>query len=141
MRTLDELSVTEVFPSMFFPSSMERSEMESLDGHLVYSRTSVVESSGKGSDASSTSEQSRFENGEEFGKRLRHRCFVVTARARSFLYHQVRLMVGLLKSVGTGDLTTEDVERILNLKAVTAAPPMAPACGLYLANVKYDLSV
>jgi tRNA pseudouridine38-40 synthase len=54
---------------------------------------------------------------------------------------QVRLMVGLLKSVGTGDLTTEDVERILNLKAVTAAPPMAPACGLYLANVKYDLSV
>uniref|UniRef100_A0A0E0MKI8 tRNA pseudouridine synthase n=1 Tax=Oryza punctata TaxID=4537 RepID=A0A0E0MKI8_ORYPU len=142
MRTLDELSVTEVFPSMFFPSSLERSEMESLDGPLVYSRTSVVESSGKGSDASSTtSEQSRFENGEEFGKRLRHRCFVVTARARSFLYHQVRLMVGLLKSVGTGDLTTEDVERILNSKAVTAAPPMAPACGLYLANVKYDLSV
>uniref|UniRef100_A0A0E0MKI9 tRNA pseudouridine synthase n=1 Tax=Oryza punctata TaxID=4537 RepID=A0A0E0MKI9_ORYPU len=142
MRTLDELSVTEVFPSMFFPSSLERSEMESLDGPLVYSRTSVVESSGKGSDASSTtSEQSRFENGEEFGKRLRHRCFVVTARARSFLYHQVRLMVGLLKSVGTGDLTTEDVERILNSKAVTAAPPMAPACGLYLANVKYDLSL
>jgi len=54
---------------------------------------------------------------------------------------QVRLMVGLLKSVGTGDLTTADVERILNAKTVTVAPPMAPACGLYLANVKYDLSV
>ncbi|KAG8093466.1 hypothetical protein GUJ93_ZPchr0012g18810 [Zizania palustris] len=64
------------------------------------------------------------------GKRLRHRCFVVTARARSFLYHQVRLLVGLLKSVGTGDLTTADAERILNSKTVTAAPPMAPACAL-----------
>ncbi|KAF0897935.1 hypothetical protein E2562_001637 [Oryza meyeriana var. granulata] len=109
MRTLDELTVTEVFPSMFFPSSLERSEMESFEGPLVYSRTSVLESSGKGSDAfSTTSEQSRCENGEEFGKRLRHRCFVVTARACSFLYHQVRLMVGLLKSVGAGDLTTAD---------------------------------
>jgi hypothetical protein len=79
-------------------------------------------------------------------------------------------MVGLLKSVGTGEITTEDgmvscsstftiifafmihrwcievnitfdvVERILNAKRVTAAPPMAPACGLYLANVKYDLN-
>ncbi|XP_040385553.1 tRNA pseudouridine synthase A isoform X2 [Oryza brachyantha] len=141
MRTLDELTVTEVFPSMFFPSSLERSDMEPLDGPLIYSRTSVVESSGKGSDASNTTSESRCESGGEFGKRLRHRCFVVTARARSFLYHQVRLMVGLLKSVGTGDLTTADVERILNSKTVTAAPPMAPACGLYLANVKYDLSI
>jgi tRNA pseudouridine38-40 synthase len=26
----------------------------------------------------------------------------------------------------------------MDAKTVTAAPPMAPACGLYLANVKYD---
>ncbi|TVU51314.1 hypothetical protein EJB05_02730, partial [Eragrostis curvula] len=139
MRTLDELTVTEVFPFMFFPSSLERSEMESSDGSLVYSRTADLESSGKRFDGSCTSSgKSESDEGREFGKRLRHRCFVVTARARSFLYHQVRLMVGLLKSVGTGNLTTADVERILNAKAVTAAPPMAPACGLYLANVKYD---
>lgn len=31
------------------------------------------------------------------------------------------------------------VERILNAKTVTAASPMAPACGLYLGHVKYDL--
>ncbi|WVZ88812.1 hypothetical protein U9M48_035285 [Paspalum notatum var. saurae] len=141
MRTLDELTVTEVFPFMFFPSSIERSEMESSDGSIVYSRTLDMESLAKGSDTSCTSSvKSDSEDGKEFGKRLRHRCFVVTARARSFLYHQVRLMVGLLKSVGTGDLTTADVERILNAKMVTAAPPMAPACGLYLANVKYDLN-
>lgn len=142
VRTLDELTVTEVFPFMFFPSSLERSEMESPDGSLVYSRTSLMRASAEGSDAPSTaSGKSVSENGQEFGKRLRHRCFVVTARARSFLYHQVRLMVGLLKSVGIGDLTTADVERILDAKAVTAAPPMAPASGLYLANVKYDLSI
>lgn len=31
------------------------------------------------------------------------------------------------------------VERILNAKNVTSASPMAPACGLYLGEVKYDL--
>lgn len=89
----------------------------------------------------------------------------------------MRLMVGVLKSVGTGDLTVSDgliflsfgfslfylcwrvlflvlyvairmsligllkiaVERILDAKTVTVASPMAPGCGLYLGNVKYDL--
>ena len=93
MRTLDELTVTEVFPFMFFPSSIERSEMESSDGSLVYSRTPALESSGKESDGScSSSGKSETENRKEFGSRLRHRCFVVTARARSFLYHQVNLL-------------------------------------------------
>lgn len=92
MRTLDELSVTEVFPFMFFPSSVERSELESSNGSLVYSRTPDIESSGKGSDGCCTSSvKSELENGEDFGKRSRHRCFVVAARARSFLYHQVNL--------------------------------------------------
>lgn len=31
------------------------------------------------------------------------------------------------------------VERILKAKSVSAASPMAPACGLYLGHVKYDL--
>ncbi|KAG8051251.1 hypothetical protein GUJ93_ZPchr0009g2263 [Zizania palustris] len=103
-----DLNKKKSIPLHVFPSSLERSDMESSDGTLVYSRTSVVESYGKGSDASSTaSVQSGFDNGQEFGKRL---------RARSLLYHQVKLMVGLVKSVGTGDLTTADV---------TDAPPMA----------------
>jgi tRNA pseudouridine38-40 synthase len=84
VKTLDELTVTEVFPSMFFPSSLERSEMELPDGSLVYSGASLMGSSGEGSDAV-------CKNGQEFGKRIRHRCFVVTARAKSFLYHQVNL--------------------------------------------------
>ena len=31
------------------------------------------------------------------------------------------------------------VERILNARSITAASPMAPACGLYLGHVKYEL--
>lgn len=90
MRTLDELTVTEVFPFMFFPSSVERSGMESSDGSLVYSRTPDLESSGKRVEESCTSSgKLESDKGREFGKRVRHRCFVVTARARSFLYHQV----------------------------------------------------
>ncbi|KAJ7280524.1 hypothetical protein O6H91_Y369900 [Diphasiastrum complanatum] len=66
------------------------------------------------------------------------RCYVVTTRARSFLYHQVRLMVGTLKAVGSGSLTVRDVQEILDARSITKVPPMAPACGLYLADVKYD---
>lgn len=107
VRTLDELTVTEVASSPYFPSGLKRE----LNG----------------------------ETDQGFGSRKGHRCFVVTARARSFLYHQVRLLVGVLKSVGVGDLTTIDVEQILKAKDVSAASPMAPACGLYLGHVKYDL--
>ncbi|KAF3788701.1 tRNA pseudouridine synthase [Nymphaea thermarum] len=86
----------------------------------------------------SSSFPSNTENGQKdeglFGGRKRHRLYMITARARSFLYHQVRLLVGLLKSVGTGDLNIDDVERILNARTITETPPMAPACGLYLGN-------
>jgi tRNA pseudouridine(38-40) synthase len=62
----------------------------------------------------------------------------ITARAPSFLYHQVRLMVGTLVAVGVGDMTPADVKALLDKKDVKQAPTMAPACGLYLARVHYD---
>ncbi|XP_031503670.1 uncharacterized protein LOC116266561 isoform X3 [Nymphaea colorata] len=90
----------------------------------------------------SSSFPSNTDNGQKdgglFGGRKSHRLYMITARARSFLYHQVRLLVGLLKSVGTGELKIDDVERILNARTITETPPMAPACGLYLGNVMYD---
>lgn len=139
IKTLDELNVTEVFPSLYFPSIMERTEMESLNGH--HSKTSEPESSTECSNVSPVSAgKCNTESGREFGQRSRHRCYVITARARSFLYHQVRLLVGVLKPVGTGELAPSDVEKILNAKTIAAASPMAPACGLYLGNVKYDLT-
>ena len=62
----------------------------------------------------------------------------ITTRAPSFLYHQVRLMVGTLVAVGSGDMTPADVKALLEKKDVSQAPTMAPACGLYLARVHYD---
>ncbi|XP_076909997.1 uncharacterized protein LOC143567467 [Bidens hawaiensis] len=123
IRNLDELNVIEVLPSPYFPSTTKREKQE-LNVNL-----SCISNQNKAFGEASLG----------FGMRKRHRCFVVTARARSFLYHQVRLLVGALKSVGTGDLKVSDVERILEAKNVSANGPMAPACGLYLAHVKYDL--
>ena len=57
--------------------------------------------------------------------------------ARSFLYHQVRNMVGTLVQVGRGKLTSDDVKLILDAKDRTKAGVSAPACGLYLNKVWY----
>lgn len=61
----------------------------------------------------------------------------VRVEAPSFLYHQVRLLVGALKSVGAGDLTVDNVRELLEAKDVSQAPQMAPAHGLYLMDVGY----
>lgn len=58
--------------------------------------------------------------------------------ARSFLHHQVRNMVGTLKSVGDGHLRPQDIQTILEAKDRRAAGPTAPACGLYLSKIMYD---
>lgn len=61
----------------------------------------------------------------------------IEARARSFLHHQVRNMVGTLKLVGEGKWTADDVRRALAARDRAAAGPTAPACGLYLTEVTY----
>lgn len=122
VRSLDELSVTEVPSTPFFPCVTERAGSNLNNG-----------------DPLTCSSQPKTESaGDTFGIRRRHRCYVVTARSRGFLYHQVRLIVAVLKCVGTGELTVSDVERILKAKNVSEAKPMAPASGLYLARVKYE---
>lgn len=57
--------------------------------------------------------------------------------ARSFLYHQVRNMVGTLKMVGDGHLKADDISQILESKQRRLAGVTAPACGLYLNKVLY----
>ena len=57
--------------------------------------------------------------------------------ARSFLYHQVRNMVGTLKMVGDGHLKPEDIRTILESKQRKKAGVTAPASGLYLNKVVY----
>jgi tRNA pseudouridine38-40 synthase len=62
----------------------------------------------------------------------------VTARARSFLHHQVRNMVGTLKLVGEGKWSADNVAGALAARDRAAAGPTAPADGLYLTAVRYD---
>ena len=62
----------------------------------------------------------------------------VHARARSFLHHQVRNIVGTLERVGAGKWTGEDVSAALKAKDRSAAGPTAPPNGLYLVSVGYE---
>jgi len=62
---------------------------------------------------------------------------VVTVKARSFLHHQVRNMVGTLRLVGEGKWKPGDVKRALDARDRSAGGPTAPAEGLYLVGVKY----
>ena len=62
---------------------------------------------------------------------------VLTTRARSFLHHQVRNIVGTLRTVGEGKWTARDVARALEARDRAAGGQTAPATGLYLTHVKY----
>ncbi len=61
----------------------------------------------------------------------------VSARARSFLHHQVRNMVGTLELVGAGKWTADDVAAALAARDRARGGPTAPAEGLYLVAVCY----
>ncbi|MEQ8193939.1 MAG: tRNA pseudouridine(38-40) synthase TruA [Rhodospirillales bacterium] len=62
---------------------------------------------------------------------------VIAVRARSFLHHQVRNMVGTLRLVGEGKWTVRDVKNALDARERASAGPTAPAEGLYLREVLY----
>lgn len=74
-------------------------------------------------------------------------CFLIPAPSlltfrisgNGFLHHMVRNIVGTLVEIGRGSLDPCDLTRILNARDRTAAGPTAPARGLFLAEVLYDL--
>lgn len=61
----------------------------------------------------------------------------VDIEADGFLYNMVRNIVGSLVEVGRGRFGRGSIRRILDSKNRRLAGPTAPACGLYLAGVKY----
>lgn len=61
----------------------------------------------------------------------------IETSARSFLHHQVRIMVGTLSLVGKGKWNKDDMQRALDAKDRTKAGPTAPPDGLYLVGVDY----
>ena len=63
----------------------------------------------------------------------------ITAKARSFLYHQIRNITGTLVQVGIGKLDLTTFKRIRDSKERAEAGPTAPPQGLYLTHIDYDL--
>jgi tRNA pseudouridine38-40 synthase len=61
----------------------------------------------------------------------------IRARARSFLHHQVRNMVGSLKLVGEGKWTPLDLKTALDARDRAQGGPTAPAQGLYFVEALY----
>jgi tRNA pseudouridine(38-40) synthase len=62
----------------------------------------------------------------------------IKVRANSFLYHQVRNMVGCLVAVGRGKMTVASVQEMLQSATRRGSPGRAPAHGLYLVDVKHE---
>ncbi len=60
--------------------------------------------------------------------------------ATGFLHHMVRNIVGTLVEIGRGSLEPSDLTRILEARDRTAAGPTAPARGLYLVEVVYEVN-
>jgi tRNA pseudouridine38-40 synthase len=61
----------------------------------------------------------------------------IVAKARSFLHHQVRNMVGSLVLVGQGKWKPVQIREALEARDRKAAGPTAPPQGLYLVRVRY----
>ena len=57
--------------------------------------------------------------------------------SKSFLQNQVRSMVGCLKYLSTSKWSLKDFKEAFNSKKRSDCAPPAPACGLYLYEIKY----
>lgn len=58
--------------------------------------------------------------------------------AESFLYNQIRIMVGTLKDFGTKQLNPSYMKEIISAKDRKFAGETAPSCGLYLDKIHYS---
>lgn len=63
----------------------------------------------------------------------------IRVTGNGFLYNMVRIIAGTLMSVGTGHMKAEDMPAVLEARDRRAAGPTAPARGLTLVEMKYDL--
>lgn len=63
---------------------------------------------------------------------------LIHAEARSFLHHQVRILVGTLRYIGNGKWNETTLQQALAAKDRRAGGPTAPPDGLYLMEVRYE---
>lgn len=62
---------------------------------------------------------------------------MIELKAKSFLHHMVRNIVGSLVNVGLRKWQVEDIKKILAAKNRNLAGQTAPACGLFFVKVDY----
>tara|TARA_B100000745_G_scaffold271880_1_gene199510 strand:- start:233 stop:970 length:738 start_codon:yes stop_codon:yes gene_type:complete len=62
---------------------------------------------------------------------------VIIFTSKSFLQQQVRSMVGCIKYLGDEQWSLDNFETAFKSKSRSKCAPPAPACGLYLTEVKY----
>lgn len=63
----------------------------------------------------------------------------IRIRGNGFLYNMVRIIAGTLIKVGNGDIEPEYIEEIIKSKKRENAGPTAPANGLTLVCINYDV--
>ncbi|MGI9392172.1 MAG: tRNA pseudouridine(38-40) synthase TruA, partial [Parvibaculales bacterium] len=61
----------------------------------------------------------------------------VDVAAQSFLYHQIRSIVGCLKQIGVGKWESGKIKDVLEAKDRSLCATLAPAHGLYFMGVDY----
>lgn len=72
-------------------------------------------------------------------KRTENEVITIRVTGSGFLYNMVRIIAGTLMSVGMGQTEPGRMTEILEARDRRAAGPTAPARGLTLAEMKYDL--
>mgnify|MGYP000857182150 FL=1 len=75
----------------------------------------------------------------EQSQRSPERLMTIRVRGNGFLYNMVRIIAGTLVEVGRGHIRPEEIEGIIAACDRAKAGPTAPARGLRLVEIKYDL--
>ena len=87
--------------------------------------------------ASSCSAKSPIKTMENISIKKNKDNIILKFTSRSFLQNQVRSMVGCIKYLGEGKWNINDFKKSFKSKSRSKCAPPAPACGLYLKNIKY----
>ena len=87
--------------------------------------------------ASSCSAKSPIKKMNSIKVKKNREIILITFKSQSFLQNQVRSIVGCFEYLSSRKWTLNHFKRVLNSKKRSKCAPPAPACGLYLKDIKY----
>ena len=87
--------------------------------------------------ASSCGAKSPIKTMDNVSVKKKNEKIVLSFTSQSFLHQQVRSMVGCIKYLGDGKWNIDEFKKSFKSKKRIKCAPPAPACGLYLKNIKY----